>query len=311
MKKELEDKLLKHAEEVVSTGGLASSPLLQSAILGGLGYFATDYLYDKIANNPWQEKYIQSIQDPEERELVRRKFEMERENKKKWWRRGIGATMFALPLLNNYKTIGKGWNKGQSLWGGPTIVDRGISGISGSLAGAIGGDKAVGNIERMAAAKHNMLGTSAFPNISMGKQSSEKSYIYDNLEKEASYSNAMEGLDFKMPYVRPLYTNGIQDIPVMSSMKLISSPNNMEALGAPVVGGINKALDHASGGLGAGLISTNDLVKGLTRAGFGYMGGHILGQTLGTIFAQPPEVKKNLNMISGIAGAILNTGVIQ
>ena len=67
----------------------------------------------------------------------------------------------------------------------------------------------------------------------------------------------------------------------------------------------------ASNNIGAGLISTENFIKGLTRAGFGAVTGNILGSTLGTIFSQPPQVKQKLKQIGAIGGAVLNLGIVH
>jgi hypothetical protein len=301
MRKELEQELLKHAEEVVDTS-LLSSPVIQSLILGGMGYLGSRYVYDKFSNNPWQKKYIDSIQDPAERDATRVQLQAERDKKKNMWGIGTGLTAALLPLLNNTGTIKDGWKEGKDLWGGTSSYDKGVGAVSGAIAAAIGGGGAVDNMREESRLKERRISD-------FNKYSSELSYIYDFLEKRANAENdAFYGMNIKMPYVRPLYTHGFADIPVASSMKLIDS--NAQAMGQEVAGAINNGLNTASGGLGAGLISTESLIKGLTRAGFGYAGGNRLGAVLGTVFAQPPQVKEQLKNVMGIAGIVLNSGII-
>ena len=307
MKNDIEYKLMKKASDLADDSWLAS-PAIQSALLGGLGYFGAGYLYDKLSNNSWQKNYINTIEDPAEREIVRRRFEEERERKKNYWRLGAGAIGAALPIANNYSNISSGWSKGKSIWGGPTIVDKAVGGTSGVLSATLLGNRGVKNM--------TAIGNDADKRASdfhrMKKTSSEKSYIYDNLEKEANaYNDAFAGVDFKMPYVRPLSTNAISDIPVSSSLRLINTPNNAAIMGPELNRGINQGFQYASGGLGAGLISTNDLIKSLTRVGIGYGAGKVLGSVLGTIFAQPPHIKEQLGSIGGIGGAVINSGILR
>lgn len=311
MIKEHEDRLLKFAAEDTVNTGFMSSPLTQSLLLGGLGYLGADYAYDALSNNGWQEQYINSIRDPQLREATRLKFKQERDNKRKWWRLGAGALGAALPMLNSRASLGEGWNKGQKTWGGPTAIDKAVSGASGTLAAAIGGQKALDNMGTEAAKSARDLSNFRKIPDDFDKHGSEKSYIYDNLDKEAGMSyDAFAGKDFRMPYVRPLSTNGFKDIPVASSIDLVQSPNNAAIMGHDVSNGIAGGLFHASDGKGAGLISTNGLIKGLTRAGFGAAVGAPLGSLLGTIFAQPPQVKEQLKWAGGIGGAILNSGIL-
>ena len=292
---------MKRASDI-GDDSLMSSPMLQSALLGGLGYLGSRYLYDKFSDNKWKQQYISSIKDPEERMQAMKKLQEQAEQRKKWIGTLSGITLAAAPLIMNYDTIGKGWREGAKAWGGATTGEKVIGGVSGALASAAGGRETADNIEAL---------NRPHP---MDKVFSEKSYIYDNseMDKEASsYNDAFSGLDFQMPYVRPLYTNGFKDIPVASSMKLMSAPNNVAAAGPELINGINTALHDASGGIGAGLISTKDLTKSLTRVGFGYMAGERIGSVLGTLLAQPPQVKEKLNKTTAIIGAVLNSGVIQ
>ena len=317
MNKEQEYKLMKRAGDIADDSLLAS-PILQSALLGSLAYFGTDYVYDKLSDNKWQESYLASIEDPNQRDIVRKRLADDRENKKKWWRRGAGLLGAALPMINNYSTISKGWSKGKDMWGGATPLEDTVGGVSGLITTGLTGKTGLKNMEQLqrTSAKKSYDFATKHGGVSnkdaMNKTFSELSHICDNLEKTAgAESNAFYGVDFKMPYVRPLSTNGLNDIPVASSLQLINSSNNASIMGPQLNRGINQGFQYASGGLGAGMVSTDDLVKSLTRVGFGYAGGNVLGSVLGTIFAQPPVVKEKLGTIGGIGGAIINSGLFR
>ena len=301
MREDLENKLLKHAAD----NSLFDSPLVQAGMFGSLGYLGADYLYDKFANNKWQEAYINSIADPEQREIVRAKYKMDRENKKKWIRRGAGLVGAITPLLLNYGTLSAGWDKGKQMWGGRTVVDKGLGGAAGLLSTAVGGNRALDNMHDIDKANTKKM-------QEFNKIGSEKSYIYENvLNKRSSEFDGLEGVDFKMPYVRPLYTNGIEDIPVAGSIKHIQSFPNSAIMGPQLTNKITEGFYDASGGLGAGLISTNDLAKSLTRVGLGAYAGKKVSEVLGTILAQPPTVKQKLSDIGAIGGAVINSGIFR
>jgi hypothetical protein len=319
MNKEQEKQLLKFAADTPGDSLLAS-PMLQAAILGGLGYLGTDFLYDKISNNAWQEQYINSIEDPVQREMLRAQLRVERERKKKWWARGAGILGASIPLLSNMGTIKEGWKQGAKSYGGPTEIDKFVGGLTGAAATGIGGREALDNMSKAygnpADKRRNFMETGTTAGLGynpLKKLSSENSYMYENLmEKCASLdNNAFAGMDFQMPYIRPLSTNGFKDIPVASSIKLVQSPNNAMIMGPNLSQGLADSLNHASGGIGAGLISTNDLMKSMFRVGIGYEIGKRLAPIAGTIFAQPPQVKEQLASIGGIGGAFLNSGILR
>lgn len=314
MNKEQETQLLKYAADTPGDSLLAS-PVLQAALLGGLGYLGTNYFYDRVANNPWQEHYINSIEDPAQREMLRAKLKAERDSKRKWWSTGIGALGAALPLLANSGTIREGWNQGEKSYGGPTQLDKFIGGLTGGIATGIGGREAVQNMSKAygdpATDRKNFMETGTTDKF--GSEQDENSYMYENLlEKCASLdNNAFEGMDFQMPYVRPLSTTGFQDIPVASSIRLVESPNNALVMGPALSQGISQSLNYASGGIGAGLISTDDLIKSMTRIGIGYAVAKPLGLLAGTIFAQPPQIKETMGNIAAIGGAFANSGILR
>ena len=301
------DMLMKYAEVDDS---ILQSPLLQAGLLGGLGYFGTNYIYDKIARNKAREAAIAKIADPAAREIERKKYQDELNRKKKMWSAGIGTAMASLPLLANYDTLSRGWKEGTKLGTSHNILDEGIGGMAGLAVAGVGGKQSVDGMSYDNDARSQRV--EDLRTSYMDKTESEKSYIYDNLEKLSdSYNDAFFGKDFKLPEMRPLSTTGYKDIPVASSIDIIQSPNNKAIMGEPIADGITRGLYTASNNIGAGLISTRSLIKGLTRAGIGGLAGRAIGGTLGTMFAQPPQVKEKLKTIGAFGGAIANLGIIQ
>jgi hypothetical protein len=283
----------------VSDGGLLSSPLVQSGLLGALGYWGSGQLYDYLANNKWQSDYIRSIRDPQQRSLMIEKLRAERDRKRKNWQWGTAGVMASLPILNNASVIKKGWSKGAEAYGGPTIGEDTVGGIGGALSAIIGGEKAVRNMPSTAKA----VDGSTY--AGMGKGGSE-SRISTTFDKQAGMFDALSNVSDDQ-LMTPPTLNTSPVIPVSSSIALLNNPANVNVMGPTLTSKINEGLIHGSNGLGAGVISISDTIHGLTRAGFGYKMGSILGNTLGDIFAQPYEIKKKLSNTGAMGGAILNS----
>lgn len=301
--------ILKRADELADDSWM-SSPAVQAGLLGGIGYLGTQFLYDKVTNNPLQKQYLESIKDPRLRWVESQRLKKEQKRKKDNWSAGIGAAMASLPLINASSDIARGWDAGGRLWGGDTKVARGVSKASGALSSVLGGREVTDSLSTAATNHPRSVNDMMMPAIP--KEGCEKSYIYDNLNKKAySSSDAFSGRDFTMPYIRPLSTNAFADIPVASSMAAVTTPNNAAIMGHDNAAHIAQSLNNASGGLGAGMISTEDLTKTLSRGVFGYAAGHVLGSVLGTIFAQPPAVKEKLVTYGGLGGAVLNSGIFR
>lgn len=305
----LVDWIRKTASDDEGYNSIFSAPLVQSAMLGGLGYFGGQYLYDKFADNKFREAEINAIQDPAEREKMRAAYDVELKKKRKMVGIGTGLTAAAVPLILNAGTIKDGWDAGSRLRSNYNPLDRAVGRMAGATAAGIGGRRAVNHM--LDNEKYNgEIDRQMFSD--MEKTHSEKSYIYENLEKTAnSYNDAFAGKDFTLPEMRPLSTNGFQDIPVSGAIDAVQSPNNKLIMGPQVADTITDGFYHATNGLGAGVISTNTLIKGLTRAGVGGLAGRVLGGALGTLFAQPPQVKEKLKSIGAIGGAVANLGFIQ
>jgi len=284
---------------------LFASPLVQAGLLGTAAYFGSRGLYNWLSENPAYQSYINSIQDPYQRMLAERQFREHRDRIGGRISKGAALVGAAIPLMLNRNTLKEGWSEGAGASGTPGTP--GIAGgVSGALASAVGGERAVKGMRMLRERQERDRQTY------LGKDSSEKSYIYDFLEKVGSeYDDAFAGKDFKLPFVRPLSTAALSDIPVASSIASIATPNNAQIMGYDnaykIIGGFN----NASGGLGAGMISTIDLTKGLVRAGFGAVKGSVTANVLGTLLAQPPQVKRQLERYGAIGGAILNLGIFK
>jgi hypothetical protein len=72
----------------------------------------------------------------------------------------------------------------------------------------------------------------------------------------------------------------------------------------------NAVFAQANPGKDSGLISTGDLVQGAVRAGLGYVGGAVVGGTLGKLFSLPQPMTQALSIGGGIALGIKNTGIL-
>lgn len=60
----------------------------------------------------------------------------------------------------------------------------------------------------------------------------------------------------------------------------------------------------------SGKTSVADLAKGAIHAGFGLAGGLVAGHVMGKLFSLPMPVTRALSATGGIAGALLNTGIV-
>ena len=60
-----------------------------------------------------------------------------------------------------------------------------------------------------------------------------------------------------------------------------------------------------------GRTSTANLAAGAIRAGFGLGGGLVAGHVLGKLFSLPTPVTRALSYTGGIAGALINSGVVK
>ena len=294
-----------HSQSVSRDSSLFSSPLVQAGLLGTAAYFGTKGLYNRFARNPMYQNYINSIQDPEQRERARAQYEGHMGRSAGRWAKGAAALGAAIPLFLNRGSLASGWREGSRVFGNPGSGSNPEGGLYGTFAATLGGDRAVKGMRETRQASQR--DTDRY----MEKSNAEKSYIYDFYKRSSEYNDAFAGKDFVLPYVRPLSTAALRDIPVASSIGMVATPNNAQIMGHENAYGIIKGLNIASDGKGAGLISTNGLVKGLARAGFGWAVGRKLGDALGTVFSQPPQVKQKLKQYGAIGGIVYNLGIVQ
>ena len=267
---------------------LLTSPLIQSLITGGLGYGLTDYLYPKITNST-NLPFINSIKDPRERARVLAKYQKNLADNQNTFRNFAGAVGALAPLWFNRDTIKRGWN---------TKNEKGNSqGLSGAIAAVIGGDSSVKNLKQPI--DHAKIGLDA---------SSEK----EPLEKESSYmNNALEGSGININDLKPLTSTASFEIPTMDSIRRLNSYPTNSLLGAQNTAILTQGLTNASNGIGAGMISVDDIAKGITRMGVGYGVGKLAGVILGTVLSQPVALKDKMSTGMGLAASIANTGILS
>jgi hypothetical protein len=70
-------------------------------------------------------------------------------------------------------------------------------------------------------------------------------------------------------------------------------------------------IDNTGYNTKTGKASASDLAAGAIRAGFGLAGGAVAGYVLGSLFALPTAVTRSLSLAGGVAGALINTGVVK
>jgi len=110
-------------------------------------------------------------------------------------------------------------------------------------------------------------------------------------QKQQSYVDAFEG----------------EHIPVRHSMDLVNQDPFLN-LGQKVV--TNSLIGGAEEG-GSGLTTSGQLVRSAVRAGVGYGVASLFGQGLGKILSLPPDEAKAVSRIGGVAGAVLNSGIMD
>jgi hypothetical protein len=236
------------------------------------------------------------------------RLERERLRSRNAWSYGVGALGAMAPLFNHGSVIKEGWKEGGRGSYGP--LSRYVNSAAGATAAAVS-PESVGQTRILNNLRENRVSARSEQPLETGGLN-KKSYIYDYLEKTANeWNDAFAGKDFKMPYVAPLSTANVASVPVMSSIGLVNEPNNRLIAGHELTQAVTTGLVKANDGVPAGMVSTNDLIKGLTRAGFGAVGGYVAGRVLGTLFSQPPEVKSKLNAVGAIGGAIANLGIFK
>ena len=123
--------------------------------------------------------------------------------------------------------------------------------------------------------------------------------------------NAFAGKDFKMPEIPGLSTSEAPTIPVSTGKDLVTRFNNRMIMGEPLVDAVVGALDDASGGRGAGLISPKLLTTALMSTALGAARGYAVSNAFSSFFKMQPETRNKLTAIGALGGAIKNAGVIR
>jgi hypothetical protein len=78
----------------------------------------------------------------------------------------------------------------------------------------------------------------------------------------------------------------------------------------PAKGAAGFIVEGAAPG-GSGLVSGRDIMRSAIHAGAGYVGAYLFGKAIGSIVGLPPDVVEDISKKGGIAGAVLNTGVLE
>ena len=76
-------------------------------------------------------------------------------------------------------------------------------------------------------------------------------------------------------------------------------------------GQVGAIFNHTGYNTETGLCSMSDLAAGALKAGFGLGAGIFAGHVLGKLFSLPEPVTRGLSTTGGIAGILLNTGVVS
>jgi hypothetical protein len=123
--------------------------------------------------------------------------------------------------------------------------------------------------------------------------------------------NAFAGVDFEMPEMPGLSTSEAPTIPVSTGKDMMTRFNNRMIMGEPLVDAIVGALDDASGGKGAGLISPKLLTNVLMDSSLGAFQGYSVANVIGGIFSLDPSTRNKLNTIGAVGGAIRKAGLVR
>jgi hypothetical protein len=274
------DKQALTIQDITDTvGPFVKSPLVQSAALGTAGYLGSSWLYDAISDH-LASRGIASIEDPYARYMAWQEHLAKKQNIKPWVTGLAGLTGLTLPLAYKAPQIygalkSADWSKPDTLLKSLEPIWKGGMELSGDpgLAPPLTGEAGLMSYST----------TGAATDLALGR-------------------------DFRMPAVRPLSFFDDKDIPVRQSVDLLYTQQPI--VGREPVRELASGFQQAGEGR-SGLISTGDLVRGLVGAGFGAAAGWGLGNILGTIFAQPAEVKAKMAHYGAIGGAVVNSGLLN
>ena len=76
-------------------------------------------------------------------------------------------------------------------------------------------------------------------------------------------------------------------------------------------GQVGAIFNHTGYNTETGLCSISDIAAGAIKAGFGLAGGLFAGHVVGKLFSLPDPITRALSVSGGIAGTLLNTGVVS
>jgi len=71
------------------------------------------------------------------------------------------------------------------------------------------------------------------------------------------------------------------------------------------------SLVHGSESSDSGVTSQKSLMRSALHAGIGFGSAYAFGKAIGSIFALPQDITKRLSNVGGVAGAIINTGILE
>jgi hypothetical protein len=100
----------------------------------------------------------------------------------------------------------------------------------------------------------------------------------------------------------------VDRIPVEHTRELLQ---NDPFLSTRQKGQVLAIIDNTGYNTQTGNASMTDLTAGAIRAGFGLAGGAVAGYVLGNLFLLPTTVTRALSLAGGVAGALINTGVVK
>jgi len=289
-----------------STNPIIASPMVQSVGLGALGYMLTDYLYPKITNMTTSQ-YFKDIEDPIKRAQAYRDYNTKMINNQKFFRRLAGVIGFLGPAYLNRDKITRGYKMKDS--------SGNKRGFTGGLAAFIGGDESIENMRNKDYFDNPTIDTEYLLSEATKDidplEGNKGDGISNKFEKISNVNNALFNTNIDMSYINPMMDSASNRIPTMDSIKRLNEYPTRDLLGVQNTAILSQGLNNASNGIGAGMVSIPDIVKGFTRMGVGYGVGSAAGTVLGTIFSQPVEYKNKLSKGMGLATTIANTGILE
>lgn len=263
------------------------NPLVRTALFGGAGYFGSKYLFNKITDKMATNQLASQNLSPEQQQIYWEEFKRRQQGAASAVGLGGAALAGFLPFsqtLGDYSRL---------------PANASFSDYMAPLFKTQEEKKAF-----ISSSETTGMPNPYVSNLNITESAERRSAA----PYKDSSSDLALGTDFVMPAFRPLEFAGHPDIPVASSMDLMRT--QAPILGEPLTDRFVQGIDNSTAGK-SGLVTTLELAQGLSRAGFGAVGGLIFGNILGTIFSQDPAVKGKLARYGAIGGAILNSGVLR